>query len=242
MDNTDTFLSLYNDLDDLLRKRYNDFDKGKSMIMRYSLELEKSNYRSTCDRGKTLDSIRVLRNALVHDLDMNGDELISIEDKTINFLNNEIVLLTNPIKASDIFTPISRMFVASLYDQVGDIIKIMVERGYMQVPVVDNQKRLLGVFSPNVIFKNLYEAKQLGLNKSSQMMMLKDYIALDKHISEKYEFVARGTPFETISSTYDKYYQIGKKLVVIFVTEHGLQDESILGMITPYDVVNAKRK
>jgi len=69
-----------------------------------------------------------------------------------------------------------------------------------------------------------------------------DYISLSKHVSEYYEFVEKGLPSEKVADLFDQYYKKGKKLVMVFVTEHGKENESLLGLITPYDVVNLEKK
>lgn len=236
MSNAAEFIQLYNQLDSLLQDRYNDRDRNHSQVMRYSQELEKSVYSKTYERGRKLNMVRVLRNSLVHDLDMNKDEMIAINQATIDFLQSEVRILSNPKRAIDICTPFQKLLAGRPSDKMRDILRAMIAKGNMQAPVLDDKNRVIGVLSPNSIIMYLNANKRA--EEGSLVGDLLDFLPLEKHISEHYCFIGRVTPAEEVADLFNDYYKKGKKLVMIFVTEHGLQTEALLGLITPYDVVN----
>lgn len=237
MDNNNIiFLKLYNELDGLLQDRYKDFNRSRSMIMRYSQDLLKSAYSKTYERGRIIDSIRQLRNLLVHDLDMNKDELIDISSKTIDFLKNEISILSNPQTAFDICTPFNDILYVKQGDNLKNSILKMLDRGNLQVPIIDNMKRVNGVFSPNALLHYLSQ-HPLGTQNNLSIETLNDYTKFENHVSEYYEFVGKKTSSEEVAELFDRYYKQNKKLVMVFVTETGNKTQSVLGIITPYDVL-----
>lgn len=240
MDNNDLFIKLYNQLDNLLVRYYKMRDRNTSLIMRYSTDLMRSAYKQTYDRGRKLNLTRVIRNMMIHDLDMNVDKLVEITPDLIEFLEKEISLLSHPQTAFDIATKTNALFSVSPMDLIHDKISIMLKRGNLQVPVLDEKLKVVGVFSPNTLL--LYLSEHPGYKKDLHIAQLIDYVSLSKHVSEYYEFVEKSLPSEKVADLFDQYYKKGKKLVMVFVTEHGKENESLLGLITPYDVVNLEKK
>lgn len=241
MDNTSQeLLNLYNDLDALLQKRYHDNDRNRSMIMRYSLELQRSPYSKAIERGRLLNSIRIIRNILIHDLDMNRDSLIQISPKLLDTLKYEIKLLEDPKTAIDISTHIDKLLKASMTDKIVDVFVKMAEKGYMQLPVLNKNGSLFGVISPNALLYFMSEATDLRPDCTIQDMS--KYLTIDMHICEHYAFVGKDDDVEAVSSIFDDYYKKGKKLAMVFVTEHGKENETILGIITAYDIVHLEHE
>ncbi|HNX16337.1 MAG TPA: hypothetical protein PKO28_03105 [Bacilli bacterium] len=240
MDNNDLFIKLYNQLDNLLVRHYKLRDRNTSLIMRYAIDLQRSAYKQTYERGRKLNLIRVIRNLMVHDLDMNADRLIEITPDLVAFLEKEIALLSHPQTAFDIATKIEVLFCVSPEDLIIDKLPIMIKRGNMQVPVLDEKKQVVGVFSPNTLL--LYLNEHPGYHKDLKIAQLVEYLSVHRHVSEYYEFVPKDFPSEQVADLFDEYYKKGKKLVMVFVTEHGKESESLLGLITPYDVVNLGNK
>jgi len=137
MDRNDNFIKLYNQLDNLLVSYYKMRDRNTSLIMRYAIDLQRSAYKQTYERGRKLNLIRVIRNMMIHDLDMNADKLVEITPDLIEFLQKEISLLSHPQTALDIATKTNALFSVSPMDLIQEKLAIMIKRGNMQVPVLD---------------------------------------------------------------------------------------------------------
>lgn len=228
------FLRYYNELDSLLSEHYSDYDRNHSVVARYASELSRSASLSVCARGKRLDEARAIRNALVHDLDMNADRFIAISPSLLTFMEEEIARLSSPRKATSIATPMSRLINAKLEDKVGALFSLMAEKGYMQLPVLSSSKRLLGVLSPNAMLVYLIR------HEYSSTLTLKDMeeeLKIENHICECYAFLARNADLDEVEAIYNEHYLKGKKLAMVFLTENGKPEEAILGIITPHDIV-----
>lgn len=237
-DKEQDFLALYNRLDDLCQIRYEDFDRNHSMVMRYANELTKSLYNKTSERGKKINLIREIRNMLIHSLDMNKDGFLDINESLLSTLRYEIKVLENPKTAMSICTPIGSILRAKLEDNIIDTFASMTEKGYMHLPVIDDKGKLFGILSPNSLLLFLSKNKNSGSLESLKIDALKEFLPKEKHICEYYEFVKRSDEIDIIVSLFDTYHNKGKKLVMLFVTESGKSHESILGIITPYDIVS----
>ena len=83
MNNNEKLLSLYNELDSLLREKYHESNRSSSVITRFENDLNRSGSNSNILIAKKIRMIRILRNDLIHELDMNKDNLIAINDDTI---------------------------------------------------------------------------------------------------------------------------------------------------------------
>lgn len=228
------FLDLYNRLDELCKNRYHIESRNESAIMRHINNLRRSKYYKDNDRGDELDAIRILRNSLVHESLIDGHHLFSVEDIVITKLKNEIQILEDPKKASDVMMLINNVYKSKLNDYVFNIIKTMQDKGYSHVPVINDDNTLFGVFSENVIATKLYRDKSIDLSKDHTLQEYISYLPISKHNNERYIFVSKNAlvediikEFEMSKSTYKK------KLGMVFVTENGLINEKLLGVILP---------
>lgn len=112
----------------------------------------------------------------------------------------------------------------------------MAERGHMQLPVFEGKNRLLGVLSPNALLVYLGKSKAMRADLKLRDMM--EVLPLSAHICEHYAFLPRGATKQDVAALYNDYYDRGKKLAMVFVTEHGREEEAVLGILTAYDIVH----
>lgn len=236
---TEKFIELYNIFDDLLRDKYKEFSRSFSMIQKYIDQLENTSSDENIKKARQINMIRVLRNNLVHEFDMNKSNLIIISDETIDFLESEIEYLKNPTTAYDICTKFENLYCVKEDDHVKDIITIMIKKGFTQVPVLTLDKRIVGVFSPNCIFQYMakYEDKKILDKDQLKIKDFIEFIPINKHISEAYVVVERECPLDDVRQIFDKSYKKGKKTAAILVTEHGDISQRLLGIIVPYDII-----
>ncbi|MDY4849555.1 MAG: CBS domain-containing protein [Bacilli bacterium] len=236
--NNDIFLSLYNELDSILRNRYQNDDYFSSAIMRFIRELNKTGQRKYIDIAKRLDMIRVLRNDLIHEYDMNAMQLVNVSDETNNFLKQIIYNLNNPKRAIDICTKkesIKYISTKSLKAKVINVISLMREKGFSQLPIIDDNDVLVGVFSPNVLF-DYFKNHQTDI-ANLLLEELIDYLPINKHFSETYIFVRKDMDVYDLYNLLQKSLLNNEKLSMIFVSENGRIDEPILGLLVPKDII-----
>ena len=240
MNSCDKFLALYNELDDILREKYHERDRSKSVIVRAVNDLNRTGNSEYIQLAKSLNMIRVLRNNLIHELDMNSLNLIEITSETLEEMEKYIVTLRNPKTAKTICTPLKDIYSIKFDDtsSLESIIRVMREKGFSQVPILNHQNLVKGVFSPNVIFDYVSKVDGVDLEKLT-INDLKDCYPLDKHFSESYDFVKEDMIEEEIDDLFADAYQENKKLVMVFVTKNGKNNEPIVGIIVIKDLISS---
>ena len=238
MKNSDLFLELYNDLDDLLRQKYHDSTRTNSVIIRYANELNRSGNPSLIKIGKKLNMLRVLRNSIIHDFDNNVDNIIEISDDAINFLKNLVESIRNPKNARDLYTPIVKLYYIKEDDNqsVLEVMEYMRNKGFSQAPVLGKNNVVKGVFSPNALFAYLTVNKDADVAKLT-FKDIKDYLPTYAHFSECYEFISIKMSETDIDNMFSSFYERHKKLALLFVTQSGSPKEPLLGIITLSDVI-----
>lgn len=240
MKNHEKFLGLYNDLDNILRKKYHNSDRTASMLVKFVSDLNHTGSQAYIQVAKKLNMIRVIRNNLIHELDMNKDNFIEITDETIKFLEDLIRLLKHPKLAKDIAKPINTAYTIKSYAQmqISDLIRKMREKGFSQVPLLDDNLILKGVFSPNVLFEYVSHNPDANISNVTLKNLL-EYCTISKHFSETYLFIREDMDEETIDDIFMNNVNGNRKPAMLFVTKNGQQNEKIEGIIVLKDLINS---
>lgn len=233
MDNNEEFLNLYRRLEMYLNGKYHYAD---SPIKEHINRLSKLMIRSEVDRADVLDFLRNLRNYLVH---RNVDAYVEVSTKALEFLKREIEAFEFPVRASDVMLKEEKVYDVRLNDPTLEVLDAVYRNAYDVVPVVDEEKRVIGVFSLEVILKSIYRKKMGKIEKDSVLSDYREFIGIDDQIKERYEFV---DPDEGIESIIRRFSGTGdkKKLKMLFVTESGTKSAPLKGIITPHDVIHYK--
>lgn len=233
MSNNPRFLDLFNHLDESCRERYHLEDRTSSAISFLSAKLAHSSSKKDNDLAESLDAIRQLRNTLVHVEKVDGEELAEVNPKLLEDLERAIRYVENPPRALDNAIPYSHLFVVGLDESLASVLTIMMRRGFSHVPVTDNGG-LLGVFSEEVLTSYLISKGSLSLSSGLKMRDFLAFLPLEKHPNERYVFMERGAFLEDAREAFStSKAKTGKRLAMIFISEHGRPDEAILGALVP---------
>lgn len=184
-----------------------------------------------------INVIRTLRNMVAHNsIEMDGKEMISFSPSLISTLKKITHSISNPVLVKDCM--ITRITSAKLEDSMDSLTKLMKEKGLSHVPVLDENNRLLGVFSQNTLFTRYIEEKVVS---KSTMETLKDYakyLPIDKHENEAFGFISIEEDIEKAKSMFKRTRQNKKRMVMLFVSKNGQSQERVLGILTPWDVID----
>ena len=113
---------------------------------------------------------------------------------------------------------------------------MMKDRGFSHVPIVE-QDKLYGVLSAYTVFEFVTEQGMQILTEETKVKAMKAYLPIEKHKKEYYLFLPADATFTEADEAFEKRDSKGRRLVVIFITEHGRADEPLLAMLTPWSVV-----
>ena len=229
-DSISIFRDLCNKFEDLVRIKYKVKDEEGAF---YILSNQKE-YKTV---EQDINLIRKIRNLLSHgECKIEGKVAIEINENIIEKLKEIISLLENPPPVTSRY--ISEMFVVDLEEKLEKLIKTMNEKKISHVPVLDKDKKLVGVFSENTIFSKLSDDEIIEIGKEYQVKDYVKYIKLENHSSEYFDFIKRNEELTSAQNLFNKSIKKDKKLVMLFVTENGKKTEKILGILTPWDLLD----
>ena len=224
------FRELCNKFEDLVRIKY----KVKDEEGAFYILLNQKEYKKF---EKDINLIRKIRNLLSHgECKVEGKTAIEINENIIEKLKEIISLLENPPLIASRY--ITEMFVVDLEEKLENLIKTMNEKKISHVPVLDKDKKLVGVFSENTIFSKLSDDEIIEIGKEYKVKDYEKYIKLENHSSEYFDFIKRNEELASAQNLFNKSIKKDKKLVMLFVTENGKKTEKILGIITPWDLLD----
>lgn len=123
------------------------------------------------------------------------------------------------------------VIVATPENSLGRVIETMKANRLTYVPIVDEKKKVTGMISSESIIAILAEGQNFTDKKVSDYL---EYFSLSDQ-SKKFTFLGRRDSFSLAEKEYSALSE-GKRVGIILVTENGSNKESLLGIISPYDV------
>ena len=234
MNNNADFLRKYNELDALIGDKFNREDDDSSIYFLIN-KYRKSRIEIERIYSNKLDSVRRIRNLMVHESGII-DNLFDVSDDVIAFLDELISYLRNPVRARDVMTPTEKLILGKEEDSISLLIKKMIEEGISNVPVVNDENIVIGIFNSDVLL-DLY-LNNVHLDKNSKIKDIKDYIALESQLNLRFIFVTKEYEIDVLNDYFSMSKEVYKKrLPAIFVSKNGKQNSPLLGVISPIDLI-----
>ncbi len=230
-ENINLFLNLFKNLEMFLRVDNKEYNEST-----FFEKLNESN-NVLIKNKKNMDLLKQaakLRNILSH----NND----IAEPTINFLKNFDILVNkiiNPKRAFDIMIKYDQCLLAKPEDKILPIILKMKEGKNSSVPVVID-KKIIGIFNETSLFYAFINDKDeicVDLNHVKFNHHINNF-KLDESIYFSYKFIPRDLSIFDCLQEFEIKPKNDMKLELLFVTEKGSSDESLLGLISIFDLIN----
>lgn len=234
MQNNGEFIRKYNELDCLIGEKFNRESDDSSiyfLINKYRRSrIEKERVYST-----KLDSIRKIRNLMVHESGII-DELFTVSDDVINFLDELIDYLRNPIRAKDVMTPLSKLIYGKKEDFLYYLIEKIVKDGISNIPILDEEKKVIGVFNSDVLL-NL-SLDKVKVNNETRILDIMNYVKLNNQLNLRFIFVTGEYEIDVLNDYFAfSKEQYKKRLPIIFVSVSGKETSQLLGIVSPIDLI-----
>lgn len=234
MQNNDEFIRKYNELDCLIGEKFNRESDDSSiyfLINKYRRSrIEKERVYST-----KLDSIRKIRNLIVHESGII-DELFTVSDDVINFLDELIDYLRNPVRAKDVMTPLSKLIYGKKEDYLYYLIEKIVKDGISNIPILDEEKKVIGVFNSDVLL-NL-SLDKIKVNNETKILDIMSYVKLNNQLNLRFIFVTSEYEIDVLNDYFAfSKEQYKKRLPIIFVSVSGKETSQLLGIVSPIDLI-----
>ncbi len=230
------FLTLFNELEKFLRVEYSRENYSYTGFVSQLYQVRKYKENPIIDNKSNFDLIHQaaqMRNVIAH----NNDILVP-SDKFISEFRNIVNKLCQPLKITQIMTPFQELKTASPNDTIASVIELLQTHGYNTIPVIENGN-LLGAFTEKTIFDYLSIYKNKTVSKDMTLRDIMEVIDLDSLPRKYFEFIGRNADIYEAYEHYTKDKKKGRELLLIFVTEHGLQSEKLLGIVSFRDLENA---
>jgi len=118
-------------------------------------------------------------------------------------------------------------------NKIQDVVVAMRKYNFSQVPIL-NQQQIYGVLSANTI------SRWLGSDQTDDIVCTSETNVNDvmshQEYTDNYVILSRSDTFGKAIAKFDKYSSQGKQLDAIFITESGLKNQKILGIVTLSDI------
>lgn len=234
MQNNAEFIRKYNELDCLIGEKFNRESDDSSiyfLINKYRRSrMEKERVYST-----KLDSIRKIRNLMVHESGII-DELFTVSDDVITFLDELIDYLRNPVRAKDVMTPLSKLIYGKKDDFLYYLIEKIVKDGISNIPILDEEKKVIGVFNSDVLL-NL-SLDKVKVNNETKIFDIMNYVKLNNQLNLRFIFVTCEYEIDVLNDYFAfSKEQYKKRLPIIFVSVSGKETSQLLGIVSPIDLI-----
>ena len=125
---------------------------------------------------------------------------------------------------------------ASLGMRIKDVMKIMEDDLLTHLPILDNEKRVVGVFSRSSFFDLVKNNPSLTIDEELTVYDFQTVIGLDDHLNESFYFVSKNMNIRRAFEMIIKKKAHDKIVGLLLVTENGKKDEALLGVITLTDL------
>ena len=229
MTRVNEFLDLYKQLEDELEEKYRAVRRHySSVVMEFSKDAESEPVRSQ------LDVCREIRNLLTHNPNVGGMPIAEPSEPVVKALQNILAFVRKPPLALDYAVQGENIIKASLSQKVLRLMEVMDKNGYSHVPVMKDGL-FHGVFSVGSVFRYvLYQGKPI--TPETTVEQLSAHLPIKTHI-ENYAFFPKDATYLQVRSKFERPIGYRQRVSVIFITETGKQEERLLGMIVPSDVL-----
>ncbi len=230
-DRADEFLNHYRALEEALNVKYGFEEKVfGSAIVRFINDKESKPYR------EKLNICREIRNLLSHHSEVNGERIVEPALSMIEFLAEVTAYVSRPPLALDSATHYDDILKTSLSQKAQTVMRKMERLGFSHVPVIESGD-FLGVFSVSTVFSYSLLNGMTAVSDDMTIGDFRDFIGFDKHSTEKFLIVGKDTTIFEVRQQFDKRRRT-KRLAAVFITDNGSSEGRILGMLTPWDVIN----
>lgn len=188
-------------------------------------------FRSYADE---LDVIRSLRNLYSHaETRIDGKDAYLISRVTYRTLEKIVDKLENPPTVENYY--ISHPICVRTGDRIRYVIHLMQKSRISQVPVLDQSDRVIAVFSENSVFSRI--GRDEVLDPGSRLSEVIEDLRLNNHDGETFDFISLHTPVSRARDLFSRRRD-KKRLKMLLVTENGTANEKLLGILTPWDIID----
>jgi predicted transcriptional regulator len=179
-------------------------------------------------------ALRNVRNVLSHNTKLNDKPLVALNSDVVSFLEDVIARIRQLPTVANIYIPKADVYYRAMDDAIQGVVVVMLEKVYSHVPVVDAHGRVVGVFSESTMLE--VSNNKIGVDENTTLKMISRFLPCDRHTAEVFRFVPKNDSIAHIRHLCAEALQKHERIGMFFVTENGNANESLLGILTVWDV------
>lgn len=229
MSRADEFIDLYKQLEDAAVQRYNYPTDGRAVS-----RLE--DRREFSHISGELSYCREVRNLLQHKPKVRGTFMVEPSGEMVELLRETLDKVKNPVRCRDLCIPFGKLYWKTPGDLVIPSVQKLRTAGYTHIPILEN-RRAVGVFTVNGLFSYLLEHGMDALTNTTRFSDMGRELALEGHPSEVYVFEEMSATVDQVEAHFRAAEKKGRRVGMVFLTEHGKPTEKVQGILTAWDVV-----
>jgi len=231
---SDDFIKDYNDIKSYLLKVSNlNYDASFPELIDAA-----SNNPVISKNKNLLKELHKLRNIIVHGCSDRYPAIAKVTEYSIKTINKIARHLLDPIKVTPLFQ--KKVYILQYENSISEAVEIMHDRNFSQIPLY-KEKEFEGLLTTNAI------VRWLGSCILEELCDLKDtfinYVFENyTECKENYVFISKGSTLFEVIEKFREFENRGKRLDAIFITEKGNKKESLLGIITVWDLPELNKR
>lgn len=230
MSNSELFLEKYKELEKAVRSTYNlkEYDS-----ISYYLR-EKSKFKQY---AQDISYCQKVRNFLCHETKLEGDFAIEASDGMIKFIENLTDEILSQPNCSDIQVKLTDVYWRLLSDSVKETMAVMRKNAYTHIPILDENGTVIGVFDENSVFTYIADEQAVSIDDNLKFADIQKHISIYGREMESFLFVKASFNAAELEKIIEDEFKKGKRIELAFVTQSGSNDDKLLGIITPFDII-----
>lgn len=230
MSNAEEFIDRYKVFESAVRTTYG-LDNEESIRNFLCRQPEFSRYQTE------IVCCQETRNLLQHQPKIRGEYPIQPSEKLLETLDALTAKVLDRKTCRDICTKSSEVFSARLDDSVKQAMATMRRERYSCLPVVDDQDRVIGIFSEGSIFDYLADEGIVELSDDLRFADLKDYIGIDGREGVLTLFLPHNYAVDKLLNRIESALGTAERFQVAIITNNGDQSEPMQGIVTLWDII-----
>ena len=198
------------------------------MVYRSNRRVFKSQYHQ-----EILENAAQLRNLLAH-----KTHIATIDASFYNAFSTVARRILDPLRAEQRMVRFADVHSVSLHTTIEAAKAIMDRTHFSHLPVIKDDQ-CIGMFNRATLFYAVAEAAELTLSVHDSLERLRAVLYLTDHPDYQYAFVSRRDTLDEIAERFSSYLmQDALHLQLVIVTENGKPSETMLGLLTPEDLID----
>lgn len=222
---------------------YNRIEKAMEDLTRIDSYMP---YSRLIDRAKKMNSVirkfetdlrefGELRNAIVHNRTRAEYAIAEPHDEVVQEIENIAEKLTKPTTVVDMFR--RKVHCLQSTDSLADGLRLIREEKFNQIPIYDNGEFIGLITSNGITYWMADEMTEKIIPR--EMPTLLDIFDHEKQ-KNTYKFVESTLSVYEAEEFFKKAVSGGRKLEALLITQNGGQNEKLLGIVTPLDLLRVE--